>query len=136
MFMRAALFLLLATSLTSLSAETNTVRRFGSVIGVKPDKLAHYKKLHAQPWPSVNRALKESHIRNYSIYLTQFDDGNWYLFGYYEYDGKDFDGDMKKLTENSEVKRWWKETDPCQLPLKSREEGAWWKSMKEIYHLD
>lgn len=116
--------------------KTTSVTRYGAVIGVKPEKLDYYKKLHADPWPSVNNALKEANIQNYSIYLTQFDDGKWYLFAYFEYSGTDFDADMKKLGENSEVQRWWKETDPCQIALESRKEGEWWKTMEEVYHLD
>ncbi len=112
------------------------VQRYGAVIGVKPEKLEYYKKLHAHPWPSVNQAVTEANIRNYSIYLTQFDDGNWYLFGYFEYVGDDVEADMKKLARDSEVKRWWKETDPCQRPLQNRKEGEWWKNMEEVYHLD
>ena len=112
------------------------VQRYGMVIGVKPEKLAYYKQLHANPWPVVNRTLKEAHVRNYSIYLTQFDDGKWYLFGYFEYAGSDFKADMQKLAGNDEVKRWWKETDPCQIPLKTRKEGELWKRMEEVYHLD
>jgi L-rhamnose mutarotase len=112
------------------------VQRYGAVIGVQPEKLEYYQRLHAEPWPSVNEAVSEANIRNYSIYLTQFDDGNWYLFGYFEYAGDDFESDMKKLAGNSEVKRWWKETDPCQRPLENRKESEWWKNMDEVYHLD
>jgi len=110
--------------------------RYGAVIGVKPEKLDYYKQLHANPWASVNGALKEANIRNYSIYLTQFDDGKWYLFAYFEYTGDDFPSDMKKMADDSEVKRWWKETDPCQFGLKNRKAGEWWKMMEEVYHLD
>jgi L-rhamnose mutarotase len=116
--------------------KTEKVQRVGAVIGVKPEKLEYYRQLHADPWPTVDKAVKDAHIRNYSIYLTQFDDGNWYLFGYFEYTGSDFDADMQKLGEDSEVKRWWKETDPCQVGLKNRKEGEWWKTMDEVYHLD
>lgn len=112
------------------------VQRYGAVIGVKPEKLEHYKRLHADPWPSINEAVSEANITNYSIYLTQFDDGNWYLFGYFEYTGSDFEKDMKILSENGDVKHWWKETDPCQRPLENRQEGEWWKNMEEVYHLD
>lgn len=35
-----------------------------------------------------------------------------------------------------ELKRWWKETDPCQIPFESRKDGDWWKTMEEVYHLD
>ena len=112
------------------------VQRYGAVIGVKPEKLQYYKELHAHPWSSVNQAITDANIRNYSIYLTQFDDGNWYLFGYFEYTGDDFEADMKKMAGDSETKRWWKETDPCQRPLENRKEGEWWKNMEEVYHLD
>lgn len=112
------------------------VQRYGAVIGVQPEKLAYYKELHANPWPSVNDAVSKANITNYSIYLTQFDDGHWYLFGYFEYVGDDFESDMKKLAGDSEVKRWWKETDACQRPLENRNEGEWWKNMDEVYHLD
>jgi L-rhamnose mutarotase len=106
------------------------------VIGVKPDRLDDYKKLHANPWPSVNKALKDAHIRNYSIYLTQLDDGNWRLFSYFEYTGDNFDADMKKLAATDDVQRWWKETEPCQIPLRTRKADEWWKGMEEVYHLD
>jgi L-rhamnose mutarotase len=132
----AGLLLLVTLIAAAGFKKTENVERYGAVIGVKPEKLEYYKKLHADPWPSVNKAVKQANIRNYSIYLTQFDDGRWYLFGYFEYTGGDFEADMKKLAGNDEVKRWWKETDPCQIGLKSRKEGEWWKSMEEVYHLD
>ena len=132
----AAGLLLVAIAVAAGANKENKVQRYGAVIGVKPEKLEYYKELHAKPWPTVNRAVKEANIRNYSIYLTQFDDGRWYLFSYFEYTGSDFDADMKKLGEDSEVKRWWKETDPCQIGLENRNEGEWWKAMEEVYHLD
>ncbi len=126
------ILLLVATG----SKKSEHVERFGAVIGVKPDKLEYYKQLHAKPWPTVDKAVKGANIHNYSIYLTQFDDGKWYLFGYFEYTGNDFEADMKKLADDNEVKRWWKETDPCQIGLENRKEGEWWKTMEEVYHLD
>jgi len=27
-------------------------------------------------------------------------------------------------------------TDPCQIPLETREEGEWWASMEEVFHQD
>jgi L-rhamnose mutarotase len=132
----AAALLVATVFVAAGSVKKEKVQRYGAVIGVKPEKLEYYKQLHANPWPTVNKALKDANIRNYSIYLTQFDDGNWYLFGYFEYTGSDFEADMQKLGDDSEVKRWWKETDPCQVGLKNRQEGEWWKTMDEVYHLD
>ena len=62
------------------------MKRFGQVIKVKPEYLEKYKELHANPWPEINRMIRECHIENYSIFYR---DG--YLFGYYEYTGEDYD---------------------------------------------
>jgi L-rhamnose mutarotase len=115
---------------------TQNVQRYGSVIGVKEEALAKYKKMHAEPWPEVNAQLKACNIRNYSIYLTQFPDGDHYLFSYFEYVGDDFEADMKKMADDPKTKEWWSHTDPMQIPLSNRKEGQWWKNMEEVYHLD
>ena len=109
----------------------NKVKRFGSVIKIKPEMLDQYKELHANPWPEVQEQIAKSNIRNYSIYLK--DD---YLFGYFEYIGDDFEGDMKKMAEDSVTREWWKMTDPCQIPLETRKEGEWWANMEEVFHQD
>ncbi len=107
------------------------VQRHGWVIKVKPEKLDEYKKLHANPWPGINKMIKECNIRNYSIYYR---DG--YLFSYLEYTGDDWDADMKKMAADSLTNEWWKLTDPCQEPVESAREGEWWVSMEEVYHLE
>ena len=119
-----------------ISGCAQKVQRYGSVIGVKEESLAKYKDLHANPWPQVNKQIKNSNIRNYSIYLTQFPDGKYYLFSYFEYVGDDFDADIAKMGEDPTTQKWWKETDPCQEPLANRPEGQFWKTMEEVYHLD
>ncbi len=105
--------------------------RHGSVIKVRPEKLEEYKRLHAAPWPEINRIISECNIRNYSIY---YKDG--YLFSYFEYTGADFEADMAKMAENPVTQQWWKLTDPCQEPLETRNKGEWWAAMEEVYHLD
>jgi L-rhamnose mutarotase len=110
--------------------------RFGSVIGVRAEKLDEYKKLHAAVWPKVVEAVRGANIRNYSIYLRKMPDGKHYLFSYLEYVGDDFEGDMQRLAANAEVKRWWTFTDPCQEPLADRKPGEWWASMEEVCHQD
>ena len=51
------------------------MKRYGSVIGLKPEQIEEYKKLHAAVWPDVLKMIRQCHIRNYSIYLRQLDDG-------------------------------------------------------------
>jgi len=113
---------------------TSHVQRYASVIGVKEEKLDYYKKLHAEPWPEVLEQLEKANIHNYSIYLKKMDDGKYYLFSYFEYTGKDFGADMKVIAEDDMVKKWWKETDPCQFPLNNRKEGEFWAGMEEVFH--
>ena len=134
--MKRFLIIGLLCGLVSILGCSQKVKRYGSVIGLKEDMLEKYKELHANPWPQVNRQLKESNIQNYSIYLTRFPDGKYYLFSYFEYTGDDFEADMKKMAADPTTQKWWKETDPCQFGLENRAEGEWWKSMEEVYHLD
>jgi L-rhamnose mutarotase len=110
--------------------------RYGSVIGLRAEKLDEYKKLHAAVWPKVVEAMREANIRNFSIYLHKLPDGKYYLFSYMEYVGDDFEGDMKRMAANPENQRWWKLTDPCQEPLPDRKPGEWWVPMEEVCHLD
>lgn len=105
------------------------MQRYGSVIKVKPGKLACYKKLHAAVWPGVLKMIKQCHIRNYSIYHK---DG--WLFGYFEYTGKDFNADMKKMAADPLTRKWWAVCKPCQKPLKTRAKGEWWAGMEEVFH--
>ena len=48
------------------------------MIKVKPEKLAEYKKWHANPMPGVNEMIKECGLNNYSIYSR-----GEYLFTYF-----------------------------------------------------
>lgn len=118
------------------SAGSAKVQRFGSVIGVRAEKLDDYVKLHANPWPEVMRTIKECNIRNYSIYLGKLDDGKLYLFSYFEYVGRDFDADMKKMAADPKTREWWTHTDPCQIPLAARQPGEHWMTIKEVFHTD
>jgi L-rhamnose mutarotase len=110
------------------------VQRFGSVIGLKADKIDYYKKLHANTWPEVLKMITDCNIRNYSIYLHQLDDGNYYLFSYYEYAGQNYKADMEKMAADPVTQKWWEETAPCQFPVKHRAEGEWWAAMEEVFH--
>jgi len=125
-----------ATAILLAGCATAPARRFASVTGLKPEKEVYYRKLHAAPWPSILAKIKDCNIRNYSIYRSEID-GRTYLFSYFEYVGRDFDADMKKMAADPETRRWWKETDPCQLPLPAaRKKGGIWADAEEVFHTD
>ena len=74
--------------------------------------------------------IKECNIQNFSIFYR-----DEYLFSYFEYTGDDFEADMDKMYCDPETQRWLKETDPCQQPVKTADQGEWWAAMEEIFHL-
>lgn len=103
------------------------------VIGVKPEKIDAYKRLHAAVWPEVLAQIAASNIRNYTIFLREPEN---LLFGYWEYHGTDFAADMARMAEDPKTQAWWRLTDPCQSPLASRAEGEQWSMMTEVFHTD
>ena len=124
-----------STNPTPQQREVNPVKRFGSVIGLNPEKEQYYRELHANVWPTIIDIIRKANIRNNSIYVTEIE-GKKYLFNYFEYVGEDFDTDMKTLSEHPETKRWWAETDPCQLQLPSRKPGANWNDMEMVFLME
>lgn len=109
------------------------MQRMGMVIGLKPDKIEAYKRLHADVWPEVLTQIARSNIRNYTIFLREPEN---LLFGYWEYHGTDFDADMADMARDPRTQAWWTLTDPCQAPLDSRAEGEQWAMMTEVFHTD
>jgi L-rhamnose mutarotase len=112
------------------------MKRYGMVIGVYAEKLDEYRQLHAAVWPDVLRMIQQCHIQNYSIYLRQLDDGQHYLFSYFEYVGADFTADMAKMAADPTTQKWWAVCIPCQKPLEQRTAGEWWAGMEEVFHQD
>lgn len=127
--------LLMTTALTSCTTTESKITRYAWVTGLKDDKIERYESLHANPWPGVNKMLKECNIQNYSIHKREID-GKTYLFSYLEYTGSDFEADMKKMAADPETRRWWKETDPCQSPLPdAAAKGKIWSDCEEVFYL-
>jgi L-rhamnose mutarotase len=125
---------LLASKITGQTRPT--VERYGMIIGLKPEKIAYYKELHAATWPGVLKMIKECHIRNYSIYLKEVEPGKYYLFSYFEYRGNDFEADMARMAADPTTQKWWKETDPCQYAIPTHCPKEWWSRMEEVFHTD
>lgn len=109
------------------------MQRMGFVIGLKPDKVAEYKRLHAAVWPDVLDMISQCGIRNYSIYLKEPEN---LMFSYFEYVGSDYEADQKKMAAHPKTQEWWSVCGPCQEPLATRKEGEWWAEMEEVFHLD
>jgi len=109
----------------------NVVRRFGTVIKLKPECEVQYRQHHAAVWPEVLQKIRECNIENYSIFLK-----NDLLFAYFEYRGDDIKSDLEKMASDPKTQEWWAITGPMQQPLPDRKAGEWWATMDEVFHLD
>lgn len=109
------------------------MQRMGMVLGLKAEKVADYKKLHADVWPGILDMISACNITNYSIFLKQPEN---LLFSYWEYTGEDFAADAVKMATDPLTQKWWDVCMPCQVPLDTRKEGEWWSMMDEVFHCD
>lgn len=109
------------------------MRRYASVIGLKPDAIDEYRRVHAAVWPDVLAQIARSNIRNYSIYLKEPEN---LLFSYFEYLGNDFAADMAAMAADVRTQEWWAVCMPMQAPLDTRKPGEWWADMPEVFHVD
>jgi L-rhamnose mutarotase len=109
------------------------MQRMGMVIGLKPEKIVEYKRLHAAVWPDILDMISNCNIRNYSIFLKEPEN---LLFGYWEYHGADFAADAAKMAADPKTQEWWDICMPCQEPLDTRKDGEWWAMMEEVFHHD
>jgi L-rhamnose mutarotase len=109
------------------------MKRFGQLVGLRPDVLEEYKRYHAAVWPEILGAIREAGIRNYSIFHFE---GK--LFAYFEYHGPEaeFDERMQALARAPRMREWWDIMDPMQRPFDGRTPGHWWADMEEVFHTD
>ena len=84
---------LLITKITGQSRPA--VERYGMIIGLKPEKIAYYKELHAATWPGVLKMIRECNIRNYSIYF------------------KEVEPEIEKMRQRPFTERSWQSTHPA-----------------------
>jgi L-rhamnose mutarotase len=107
------------------------VQRIGMVIGIHPDRISAYEALHAASNAGVRDLLNKYHMRNFSIFIQQLEDGKFYLFGYYEYTGMDYQRDMNALASEPRNQQWLSTTNPMQIPLPGERS---WSVMREVYY--
>ena len=108
------------------------VKRVGMVVKVKKERVEEYKNLHADSNAGVRHLLTKYNMRNFSIFIVQLADGEWYEFGYYEYWGNDLDGDMAKLDAEPENTKWLELCNPMQEGILPDQKG--WKVTDRIYY--
>jgi L-rhamnose mutarotase len=107
------------------------VKRYGLVLGVKPDRVEEYERLHAAVWPEVLARIHACNVRNYSIFRY-----GGLLFAYFEYVGDDFAADMEKMAADPKTQEWWSICVPMQQPVPEATADEWWKAIPEVFHTE
>ena len=109
------------------------MQRMGSILGIKPEAIAEYKRIHADVWPEVLATIAACGIKNYTIFLKEPEN---LLFAYFEYHGTDFAADSAKMAADPKTQEWWAVCMPMQAPLETRKEGKWWAQMEDVFHCE
>jgi len=118
-------------NITQTDEEKKDTIRFGMVIKLDSTKMQKYILLHSDTNPGVRDLLQKYNMRNFSIFMTKLEDGNYYEFAYYEYTGENMEEDMAALSREPRNIEWLKECDPCQIPLKGETS---WKKIDRIFY--
>lgn len=98
-------------------------RSCAAVTGLKPEMEMQYRTLHQTGWPGMLAAMDRANVNHFTLYLVDIGE-KLYLFYYFDYVGDDFAGDMAGMAKDPVTQRWWKHTDPCQIPLPGAK-GIW-----------
>jgi L-rhamnose mutarotase len=106
------------------------MRRIGMAMGIRPEKIGEYKRLHAAAWPGVLAKISDCNMKNFSIFLREPEN---LLFAYFEYHGADLAADSARMAADPITQEWWSHCNPCQQPFDSRQEGEWWASMEPVF---
>lgn len=108
------------------------MQRIGRVVKLREGTEAEYERYHANVWPEVLATIRQSGIRNYSIFRYQ----QW-LFSYFELsDGVSLESIGKVFAARPACVEWEKLMHEIQEPLPESGKENWWVPMKEIFHYD
>ena len=106
------------------------MQRICFLLKVRKDKLAEYKRRHAQVWPEMLAALRQTGWHNYSLFLR--DDG--LLIGYLE--TPDFKKALAGMAKTDVNARWQAEMAPFFEKLEGQRPDEAMVSLEEIMHLE
>jgi L-rhamnose mutarotase len=101
-------------------------RRTGFTLRVRPDCIDDYVAAHREVWPEMLAALRESGIRNYTIFRA-----GTTVFGYFECD--DPEGAAAYLAGQEVCTRW---QDAMAELLEERVPDGGPPALEEIFRLD
>ncbi|MDO8485816.1 MAG: L-rhamnose mutarotase, partial [Candidatus Limnocylindrales bacterium] len=107
------------------------MKRLAQVIGLRPERIDEYERIHRGVPEAVLARLRASHMTNYSIFRY-----GTLLVAYLEYSGDDLEADFAAIAADPATQAWWQITEPLQEPVPERSAEEWWHEIPEVFHLD
>lgn len=106
------------------------MQRVSFILKVKKDRIDEYKRRHAEVWPEMLQALRETGWHNYSLYMRP--DG--LLFGYLE--TEDFGAAKAGMAKREVNARWQAEMGDLFEALEGQKPDEAMSPLEEVFHLD
>ena len=106
------------------------MKRIAFIFKIKPEVKAEYKEAHDEIWPDMAKAIRESGMRNYSIFFRK--DGT--LFAYLE--TKDYKKSTEYLSKQEVNTRWQKHMDKYFIKKDETVIGPECEMLEEVFHID
>jgi L-rhamnose mutarotase len=104
--------------------------RYSFIFRIRPELKDEYKKAHDEIWPELAETIRDSGIRNYSIFFRT--DGT--LFAYLEADDPQQSFEYIKAQEVNT--RWQKAMERYFVKKDSSILGPEMEQIEEVFHLD
>jgi len=82
------------------------VQQYGMYTAIPKESIDQYKKFLTDSSADLQKQIHKNNIKNYSIYLSQTQPDQYYLFGYCQYTGCDFQKDIAKIPSFKSLPNW------------------------------
>ncbi len=106
------------------------MQRVGFRLQVRPEMMDEYVRRHAEVWPDMLQALRETGWTNYSLFLDRTDGT---LFGYFE--TPDLDAAKTGMASREVNERWQADMAPFFIALEGKRPDEGFLQLEEVFYL-
>jgi L-rhamnose mutarotase len=106
------------------------MQRVGFRLQVRPEMMDEYVRRHAEVWPDMLQALRETGWTNYSLFLDRTDGT---LFGYFE--TPDLAAAKAGMASREVNERWQADMAPFFIALEGKRPDEVFLELEEVFYL-
>lgn len=106
------------------------MQRVGFRLQVRPEMMDEYVRRHAEVWPDMLQALRETGWSNYSLFLDRADGT---LFGYFE--TPDLEAAKAGMAAREVNERWQADMAPFFVALEGKRPDEGFLRLEEVFYL-